>query len=248
MPVHKFDLINLDQNPNLKSQIEELSKLSWPEFLLHGDVRHWSSLFNIFDNYQLAFIAEQAKAIAAGHTVPFVWDGSLDDLPENLDILLHRAVQDYNSFKKPNCLSALAVMIHPDYRKENLSARMIEAMINLGKEHGIENLLAPLRPTLKSKYPEMPFDEYINMQTRNGELFDPWIRVHLRMGAEVLKIMRGSIKVIGTVSEWEQWTGMKFPDSGQYLIEGGMQPLIIDKEKNYGVYTEPNLWVRHTIA
>lgn len=248
MPVREFDIITLDQNPNLKDQIEELSRLSWPEFLLYGDVRHWSSLFNIFSGYQIAFVAEQYKVIAAGHSVPFIWDGSPDDLPENLDVLMNRAVRDCNTSKKPSCLSALAIMVHPDYREENLSVRMIEAMIRLGKEHGLEDLLAPLRPTLKSKYPEMPFDEYINIQTEDGEVFDPWIRVHLGMGAEVLKIMKESIKVVGSVAELEEWTGMKFPDSGEYLLEGGMQPLIIDKEKNRGMYTEPNLWVRHSIA
>ncbi|HDS01542.1 MAG TPA: GNAT family N-acetyltransferase [candidate division Zixibacteria bacterium] len=247
MPVHEFDIITLDQKPNLKHEIDKLSELSWPKFLLHGDVRYWSSLFNVFAQYQIAFVLDDDRVIAAGHTVPLRWDGSPDDLPSSLDALMHRAFRDRQVKSKPDSISALAIMIHPDFRNEKLSARMIKAMIWLGKKYGMGNLLAPLRPTLKSNYPSMPFDEYIDKKAENGETFDPWIRIHLRLGGEIIKIMDKSITVTGTLSEWEEWTDMKFPESGDYTIKGGMQPLVIDEAKNVGIYTEPNLWVRHRI-
>jgi hypothetical protein len=49
----------------------------------------------------------------------------------------------------------------------------------------------------------------------------------------------------GAVSEWEGWTGLAFPSSGQYVIPGGLSTLRIDRENDHGRYVEPNAWVRH---
>lgn len=49
----------------------------------------------------------------------------------------------------------------------------------------------------------------------------------------------------GTVAEWQEWTGMVFPDSGDYVIPDGLTPLRVDRDLDQGIYTEPNLWLRH---
>jgi hypothetical protein len=49
----------------------------------------------------------------------------------------------------------------------------------------------------------------------------------------------------GTVREWEAWTGMVFPATGEYVIPGGLSILQIDIGEDSGTYTEPNVWVRH---
>ena len=48
-----------------------------------------------------------------------------------------------------------------------------------------------------------------------------------------------------TVEEWESWTGMLFPESGNYIVAGALSPLSIDREHNCGCYTEPSLWMLH---
>ncbi|MEV4467804.1 hypothetical protein AB0J51_29785, partial [Micromonospora echinofusca] len=53
------------------------------------------------------------------------------------------------------------------------------------------------------------------------------------------------IERIATVAEWEQWTGLVFPDSGDYVIPDGLAPLRVDRELDQGTHTEPNLWFRH---
>ena len=53
--------------------------------------------------------------------------------------------------------------------------------------------------------------------------------------------------VEGTVEEWESWTDMRFPASGEYVVEGALQPIIIDCINNVGRYEDPNLWMLHTI-
>jgi hypothetical protein len=54
---------------------------------------------------------------------------------------------------------------------------------------------------------------------------DPWIRTHQRLGAEILSAAPASQTMTGTVAEWERWTGMAFPESGDYAIPGGLSLL-----------------------
>jgi hypothetical protein len=35
------------------------------------------------------------------------------------------------------------------------------------------------------------------------------------------------------------------PQSGSYLVPGGLVPVEIDSERNMGLYVEPNCWVVH---
>ncbi len=49
----------------------------------------------------------------------------------------------------------------------------------------------------------------------------------------------------GTVAQWEEWTGMRFPDSGVYVIPDGLSTLRIDLGDDSGTYVEPNVWMQH---
>jgi hypothetical protein len=49
----------------------------------------------------------------------------------------------------------------------------------------------------------------------------------------------------GTVAEWEEWTGMAFPESGEYVVPGALVPVTIDRERDQGRYVEPNVWMLH---
>jgi hypothetical protein len=49
----------------------------------------------------------------------------------------------------------------------------------------------------------------------------------------------------GTVAQWEEWTGMVLPASGEYVIPGGLSTLRVDRDADEGIYVEPNIWVQH---
>lgn len=51
----------------------------------------------------------------------------------------------------------------------------------------------------------------------------------------------------GRVSEWERWTGMRFPQSGLYVVPGALTPLAIDRRRDRGRYIEPSLWMLHPL-
>ena len=54
--------------------------------------------------------------------------------------------------------------------------------------------------------------------------------------------------ITGTVAEWEEWTHMRFPKSGRYVVPGALEPVVIDRENDLGRYVEPNVWMRHQIG
>ncbi len=47
------------------------------------------------------------------------------------------------------------------------------------------------------------------------------------------------------MAQWEEWTGMSFPESGEYLVPDALQPITIDRERDVGLYEDPNVWMRH---
>jgi hypothetical protein len=51
--------------------------------------------------------------------------------------------------------------------------------------------------------------------------------------------------VRGSVAEWEAWTGEALPDNGRYVVEGALQPVVIDRDLDVGVYEDPNVWMVH---
>lgn len=53
------------------------------------------------------------------------------------------------------------------------------------------------------------------------------------------------MRIKGTIAEWESWTGMKFPDSGDYIVPGTLVPVRIDRNNDTGLYIEPNVWMHH---
>ena len=106
-------------------------------------------------------------------------------------------------------------------------------------------MIAPVRPTLKSRYPLTPMENFARWARSDGLHIDPWIRTHQRLGASILASAPRSMIITATVAEWEDWAGMVFPETGQYTVPGALDLVTIDHEQDRGTYSETNLWMRH---
>jgi GNAT superfamily N-acetyltransferase len=242
-----FEKTSLKRRPDLEDQAHRLAGEGWPGFLLHGDITHWEKLFDEFADYQILLLDPAGSVVSVGHTIPFLWDGTPDDLPDRMADLMDRAVEDRRDSREPNALSALAAIVSPDHRRRGLSVEVLRAMRSLARESDLASFVAPVRPTLKGAYPLTPFWRYVRWERADGSTFDPWLRVHRRLGAEPLKLMPESLTVVGTVAEWEAWTGMALPESGRYVVPGALQPVVIDRGRDLGRYDDPNIWMRHPV-
>ena len=50
------------------------------------------------------------------------------------------------------------------------------------------------------------------------------------------------------LADWAEWTGLAFPESGEYLPTGAAAPVTADVEAGEAVYLDPNVWVVHRLA
>jgi len=251
MNTTRFQIITPNDLPDYRDRAGDIAAASWPEFMMHDAVanEYWHELLDRFSEYQFALLDTETNRMAAmGNSLPFHWDEELSALPEGgWDWVFVKAVADHKNGVQPNIQSAIQIAIHPDYQSQGLSSRMIAAMRAIGKAKGFPYLVAPVRPNLKSKYPLISIDDYIQWTNEDGLPFDAWLRVHARLGAKILKPCHEAMTIRGSCADWEQWTGLKFPQSGSYYIPRALSPMKMSLEKDEGVYVEPNVWMVHEI-
>jgi hypothetical protein len=93
--------------------------------------------------------------------------------------------------------------------------------------------------------------EYLTWRTEGGEVFDPWVRLHLALGAAVLGIASPSMTITGSLADWRSWTGLPLAcpagATAEHVIPFGLVPLVIDGAAGTAVYQEPNVWMAHPI-
>ena len=202
--------------------------------------QYWGRLSLERPDFQLS-VYEDDRPVAVGNTVPLRWDGTVADLPAGIDGALERAFVEEGA----DVLCALLIEVASAQQGRGVSRRVLEAMTELARTHGLDGLVAPVRPNWKERYPLVPIDRYSEWRRADGLLFDPWMRVHERLGARVLKPEPQSLRITGTVGEWESWTEMAFPESGEYVFPRGLALLAIDRAADVGSYWEPNVWMLH---
>ena len=240
-------LFTLADYPEREAEIPRLHSESWPAFIQADPVaiRYWGLLFSTFAEYQYLLCDEQDRLVAVGHSIPLTWNGSSDDLPQGWDAALSQGFHDRDQGVTVNTLCALSIVIAPGNQGQGLGELMVKAMKDIALINGLDQIIAPVRPSLKSLYPLIPLERYLRWQRPDGTPFDPWIRLHQQLGARTLTLASPSMTVTGTVAQWEHWTGLRFPESGRYPIAGALEPVMIDCEQDYGRYEESNVWMSY---
>jgi hypothetical protein len=233
------------ERPDLVEPGWQVTRDVIPEYNNHGDVlnRYWGRLTEERPEFQFHVVSDGDEILARARSIPVRWDGSVDDLPAGIDGVIARGFDEGGA----NVLCALVIMVPRPLQGRRLSPFAVQAMAELARRQGLEALIAPVRPSWKERYPLVPIERYAGWRRADGLLFDPWMRVHERLGATVLKPEPRSLRISGTVGEWEEWTGMTFPDGGEYWFPGGLATMKIDRESDRGSYWEPNVWMEHAL-
>ncbi len=249
--MHKYKLITPQTTPDYRERIANMSEEIWPLFMLQSAVAdmYWENLFTRFSAWQFALWDTNTEQIVAkGNSIPLAWQGDPADLPDGgWDWAFKQSVADHKAGRTPHTQCGLQIAIRPAYQGKGISKLMLEAMRAIGKKMGLKRLVIPVRPSMKAVYPLTPMDNYIKWQNDEGLPFDPWLRVHVRNGGKIIKSCHTAMKIGGSIAQWESWTKMRFPESGEYVVSGALSPVKMDITQNEGMYTEPNVWVLHQI-
>jgi hypothetical protein len=65
-------------------------------------------------------------------------------------------------------------------------SRPNRASIGRAVSAGLERVIAPVRPSLKTRYPLTPMENFARWNRGDGLHLDPWVRTHQRLGATIL--------------------------------------------------------------
>ena len=244
----KVELHSAADRPDLVAAAEAMGGELWPIWLSTAALRaYWSEIYQGPLAAFQTIATEGDTVVGLANSIPFFLPPG-DPLPDTgWDAVLEWGVTGARQGRNANTLSALSVAIRPEQRGTGLAKRLLEAMKPPARAAGLGTMVAPVRPTHKALYPLQDFATYCAWKREDGTPFDPWLRTHEAMGAKVIGPAMASQTITGTITQWQRWTGLRFPASGHYAIPGALAPLAIDLAADSGICLEPNLWMEHPL-
>jgi hypothetical protein len=236
----------LAERPDLTTAMLEM-EAEWPAYIRPDPVLiGWA--FDRHARHQLV-VLDGNDVVARAATVPFAWDGDPASLPDTgWDEALRLSMLDTYDGRELNTLCALEVAVLPGRRARNLSGRALAAVAANARRFGFGDVVVPVRPSQKHREPHVPMAEYAARTRPDGLPADPWLRVHVREGGQVLKVCPVSMTISGSLAQWRGWTGLPFDTSGPVPVPGALNPVEVSVAHDRAVYIEPNVWVRHRLG
>ncbi|MBR1135923.1 MAG: hypothetical protein E6614_20490 [Bradyrhizobium sp.] len=189
------------------------------------------------------------EVVGRAFAVPFAFGAEgRSELPDTgWDEVIRWGHEDRMLERRPTTMSALEIALLPKARVPGSSRAMLAALKDCARAKGFAELYAPVRPNQKHQLPRMPMRDYLQQRRPDGLLADSWLRTHLAIGGEIIKIAPCSMTIVGTLAEWTQWTGVTFDRSGEVELPNALVPVTASVAHDYAVYVEPNVWIRHVV-
>lgn len=242
----QMEVVTSGDRPELEDQTRAAFRGEWPEFIFHDPVsaEHIGRVSEYFPHYDILLL-DDGEVVAGGWGVPIAWDGSIASLPDGYDGALVSAVTGHENGVAPDTLSVMAAAVKNGRQGRGLAGSVLTALRERAVGSGLHRVIAPVRPTLKRRYPLTAMADFAGWARPDGLHLDPWIRTHQRLGASILGPAPRSMVITGSVAEWEDWAGMAFPQTGRYVVPDALDLVDIDRERDRGTYAETNLWMRH---
>lgn len=230
--------------PGREDDIDSLNASNLPDFMFWESPGNWAwgQLYDLYPRLQVVLRSPSGELLAAMNTVP-TERCSVEPALGGYDEILVRATG--SPPMDPDCLSLLSISVLGSARRLGLAERLICEAKTLARELGFGSVIGPLRPTRKHLYPLTPIGEYARWQRPDGTAFDPWLRLHLRIGGEIVGVAPRSLVIEQPVARWEAATGLAMPGNGSYVVPLALVPIeVVD---GIGTYVEPNIWISHTV-
>ncbi len=244
-------LANLADRPDLAPRLRDFTV--WPTFMMQDPIGslYYADPVGAYPEFVLVAVDrdDPERALAKAYSVPFVWDEDpATTLPdEGWDGAIMQAALDRLAGRRGNLVSALEISIRPDLRGTGLSAVMLRAMRENCAALGFADLVAPVRPNGKHHHQDMPINEYAALRREDGLPVDPWLRVHVRAGGQIVATSPRAMMISGSVAQWREWTGLPFDSTGPVAVPEALVPVHCDVEHGYAADCEPCVWVHHRL-
>ncbi len=242
-----LEVVTTAERHDLDDEARAAFRQTWPEFIFHDPLsaEYIGRVETYFPSYDIMLL-DGGEVVAGCWGVPLRWDGTVPALPEGgYDGALVLAVGGHEQSVQPDTLCIMAAAVRRDRQGGGLAGQVMLALRERAASSGLTRVIAPVRPSLKPRYPLTPMASFAGWCRADGLHIDPWIRTHQRLGATILGPAPSSMIIQGTVAEWEQWTAMAFPESGSYVVPDALDLVEISRELDCGTYAETNLWMRH---
>jgi len=186
--------------------------------------------------------------VARGFAIPFAMGPDVERIvlpPDGWDRVILWGHCDHVAGRTTNTVAGLEISLLPSYRGTGLAGEMIAAMKQNSDRLGFRELVIPVRPSRKHLEPSTPMADYASRLREDGLPDDPWLRVHARAGGDIGEVCPTSMTITGTLSQWREWTGLAFDESGEVEVEGALVPVHVSVRDDHAVYVEPNVWVQY---
>lgn len=242
-----YKIIDYNQlNTKQRQAYYATSDAVWPGFYQNSYYiqRYWNRLEQYFPQYQLFLIDEKTdEFVGQMSTIPIFLDRPYENLPdEGWDWLIEKGVEDFEQHQQANCLGGLQIVIDPKYRSHGLSSILLNRAKSLLDQYQFTHFILPIRPLKKHEYPDMDMYEYMKLKV-DKKLYDPWIRIHLKHGAKIIKVCPKSMTIEGSIDFWKKWIRQPILSSQAYPVSGALTPVQIHLSMDLGIYQEPNIWI-----
>ncbi|RFU87886.1 N-acetyltransferase [Streptomyces triticagri] len=248
----ELEITTLATRPELQGPMWQMSD-NWPEYIQNDPVgwSHFGRIVAELPEYVLVATDPDGELVARALSVPFALhkrgrDGQLPD--GGWDQALMWAFSDLRQGVAPDTVSAIEITVAAGRQGSGISGVMLSAMRESARARGFGEVVAPVRPSAKHREPHASIHEYARrIRPEDGLPHDPWLRVHVRAGGVIDKVAPTSMCVAASVGQWREWTGLPFDQPGEVEVPGALVPVHCEPERDYAVYVEPNVWVRHRV-
>jgi GNAT superfamily N-acetyltransferase len=229
-----MEIVRYADRPDVRARRRDEFAGDFPEYMSYNAMgwRYWGLLYERFPELQLA-VLDGEKLVGEVHAVRTPVG---DELPSGWDEAFERGMENDDA----NLVSLLAISVAPTHRGKGIPALLIGEMLEVART----DVIAPVRPTLKSLYPLTPIERYMEWRRDDGSHFDPWLRTHERVGGVIVAAAPRSMTMEAPVEDWQTWTELALPEDGTYVVPGMLAPLEV--RGGLGIHVEPNVWVRHS--
>jgi len=245
-PVPASVIVTTADRHDLDDEVRAAFRGGWPEFIFHDPVSnaHVERVEAYFPRYDILLL-DRGEVVAGGWGVPLAWSGAAASLPDGYDGAMVRAVEGHENAVEPDTLCVMAAAVKAGHQGAGRAGQVLTALRERAVADGLRRVIAPVRPTLKTRYPLTPMSQFARWARDDGLHLDPWIRTHQRLGARILRPAPRSMVITGTVAQWEDWAKMAFPQTGRYVVPDALDLVRVDRDADRGSYSETNLWMRH---